>query len=467
MRLPVLRGLIKRRLLVNFRVAPEAIQPLLPAPLRPKLHAGHAIAGICLIRLEQIRPLGVPAIFGLSSENAAHRIAVVWDDDRGAEREGVFIPRRDTGSRLNQLAGGRLFPGEHHRAAFEVTDDGDRVELRMSAADGVVSLRVAGQSATSLPTTSCFTSLEETSAFFAAGSLGFSVTRDCCRLDGLRLETPAWQVAPFAVDDVTTSFFADSQRFPSGSVTFDHALIMREVEHEWHQADDLIVGKPGAVVPSQRRQGADFSARLSAGRRATMRAFSTRSQEMKPHVHLPRLGLAASVLFFAFAGCSSLCDLRNPQTGQPIPSQFNGTAGTRAAQPSADAACRAGRCRCTIRARISSDSSSSLRAACRAIRSNTSIARSANVAPEHVCRWRAMRVLRSRSRPRRRTRSIPAEVTVNDRNRMLDYTNARQLVQVCDFEGHVEWVLGVRFPGRFRVTELTDPPRVVVDVKTR
>jgi len=58
------------------------------------------------------------------------------------------------------------------------------------------------------------------------------------------------------------------------------------------------------------------------------------------------------------------------------------------------------------------------------------------------------------------------QATAGDRNRMLNYSNARQLVDVCDFEGNVEWVLGVRHPSRFRVTELSDPWRVVVDVKT-
>ena len=104
MRIPVLKGTIKRRLLVNFRVDP-AIQKRLPTPFRPKLHRGHAIAGICLIRLEHIRPAGLPALIGFSSENAAHRIAVEWTDVSGTAREGVFIPRRDTGSRLNSLAG--------------------------------------------------------------------------------------------------------------------------------------------------------------------------------------------------------------------------------------------------------------------------------------------------------------------------------------------------------------------------
>lgn len=112
MRLPNVHGLIKRRLLVNFRVAPAVIQRQLPAPFQPKLHDGHAIAGICLIRLEEIRPNHVPRFLGLASENAAHRIAVVWKDRTGSH-EGVYIPRRDTGSIVSHLAGGRLFPGEH------------------------------------------------------------------------------------------------------------------------------------------------------------------------------------------------------------------------------------------------------------------------------------------------------------------------------------------------------------------
>jgi uncharacterized protein YqjF (DUF2071 family) len=62
MRFPKVHGVIRRRLLVNFRVDPGVIQQLLPSPFRPKLQDGHAIAGVCLIRLEDIRPPGVPQI---------------------------------------------------------------------------------------------------------------------------------------------------------------------------------------------------------------------------------------------------------------------------------------------------------------------------------------------------------------------------------------------------------------------
>jgi hypothetical protein len=40
-----------------------------------------------------------------------------------------------------------------------------------------------------------------------------------------------------------------------------------------------------------------------------------------------------------------------------------------------------------------------------------------------------------------------------------------QLEPTCDFEGEVSWVLGVKAPNRYRVLELKDPPRLVVDVR--
>ncbi|MFD9045434.1 DUF2071 domain-containing protein [Streptomyces zaomyceticus] len=119
MRQPRLSSVIERRLLVNYRVDPDAAARLLPEPLRPQVVHGHAVAGICLLRLGKVRPVWAPEALGPRSENAAHRIAVEWDGPDGVET-GVYIPRRDTASRLNAWAGGRVFPGEHGRADFEV-----------------------------------------------------------------------------------------------------------------------------------------------------------------------------------------------------------------------------------------------------------------------------------------------------------------------------------------------------------
>jgi len=235
LKLPAITGLIRRRLLVNYRVDPAALEGILPRRFRPKLHHGHAIAGICLIRLDGIRPRGWPAWTGISSENAAHRIAVHWTDADGSEKEGVFIPRRDTGSLPNHLAGGRIFPGEHHLADFDISDQDGRIDLSIQSRDRSMRIRLAARETADFPDNSCFGSLEESSAFFEPGSVGFSVTRDCCRLDGIRLDTHHWKVQSLAVERVESSFFDDPAAFPPGSAVFDHALIMRDIPHDWHE----------------------------------------------------------------------------------------------------------------------------------------------------------------------------------------------------------------------------------------
>jgi hypothetical protein len=232
-RAPRVHGIIRRRLLVNFRIDPEVAQAQLPEPFRPKLHDGFAVGGICLIRLEGIRPRRFPEIVGLSSENAAHRFAVTWTDAAGPQ-EGVYIPRRDSSSLFNSMAGGRLFPGEQHRARFDVTDDGEHVSLAVTSSDREVSVRVIGATADALPSRSIFASTDEASRFFESGATGYSATAAGKRLDGMMLHTDQWEVRPLDVELVQSSYFDDRTRFPAGSVLFDCALVMRNIVHEWH-----------------------------------------------------------------------------------------------------------------------------------------------------------------------------------------------------------------------------------------
>ena len=59
------KGVIARRMLLNFRADAEVVQRLLPAPLRVDQQQGYAIVGVCLIRLEKLHPNGIPASLGL------------------------------------------------------------------------------------------------------------------------------------------------------------------------------------------------------------------------------------------------------------------------------------------------------------------------------------------------------------------------------------------------------------------
>lgn len=238
--LPVMRGIIERRMLVNFRCDADTVARLLPAPFRPKLVGGYAMAGICLIRLGGIRPGFLPqGCFGLTSENAAHRIAVEWDADNGAH-EGVFIPRRDTNSRLNQLAGGHVFPGIHNAAAFRVWETGDRFKLEMQAADKTAFVRVLARTADRVPEGSVFEDVEVASKFFLGGALGWSARREPGEFDGLELSCDQWRMQPLEVERVESDFFGDEALFPAGTATFDSAFLMRDIPHEWHARGRMI-----------------------------------------------------------------------------------------------------------------------------------------------------------------------------------------------------------------------------------
>jgi hypothetical protein len=120
----------------------------------------------------------------------------------------------------------------------------------MQSNDKSASVSVSGVESDALPASSCFASLAEASHFFECGSLGYSATRDVRRLDGLQLKTLDWSVRTLAIGCVESSFFADSSRFPAGSVEFDHALIMRNIAHEWNQIPDMIIPEQGACVAS-------------------------------------------------------------------------------------------------------------------------------------------------------------------------------------------------------------------------
>ena len=242
MRIPVIRGVIDRRILANYRIDPDVMGRVLPAPFRPKLAHGFAIGGVCLIRLKSIRPRFIPVPWGIGSENAAHRIAVEWDAD-GRPGEGVYIPRRDTDSRLNTWAGGRLFPGIHHHANFTVKETGNEYYVSLHSDDGDTTVLVSGAVAKHLPSSSVFRSVDDASRFFESGSLGYSNTQDAGRYDGLELRCTNWHVEPLEIDQIASSYFEDETLFPPGSVTFDCALLMRRIQHEWHGRQDLCCGE--------------------------------------------------------------------------------------------------------------------------------------------------------------------------------------------------------------------------------
>jgi hypothetical protein len=250
--LDTIHGTIDRRILLNYRVAPDALQRALPKPFRPKLYGGAGIAGVCMIRFAGLRPRHVPAWLGLGSENAAHRIAVEWTAD-GVSFEGVYIPQRNTNSAFNRLLGGRVFPGIFSGARFESSDTPDAVGLRIVRADGEPEVTFRGSVAHQLPASSVFPDLTAAAGFFSLGATGYSATHHPNHFHGMELHSLDWAVTPLDVQEHYSRYFSEHARFPRGSVELDNALLMRGIAHEWRSRPDLYAVGDGGTLSVQDR----------------------------------------------------------------------------------------------------------------------------------------------------------------------------------------------------------------------
>ena len=236
--LPVLEGVIARRVLLNFRADPAVAQRLLPPPLEVDPQEGSAIVGVCLIRLERLRPRGGPSPLGVSSENMAHRIAIRYPTPEGP-KPGVFVWRRDTDHRLVQLFGGRVFPGVHGAANFAIIDADDRLQMEVTTSNHEADVAFSARRAIQWAATPAFSSFNEISEFFRKGDCGFSCSLKGDRLEGLQLKTLRWEMHPLELDRQECAFYADPNRFPPGSTIFDSALLMRGLPHQWHEITDI------------------------------------------------------------------------------------------------------------------------------------------------------------------------------------------------------------------------------------
>jgi len=229
MKIPTIHGYIDRRILINYTADPKDVEKILPFPFRPKIYKEKAIVGICLIRLKDIKPKGFPDFLGVNSENGAHRIAVEWDED-GEVKSGVYIPRRDTSLQLNTLVGGRIFPGKHYLAKFNVKEQNGNYHIDFKSSDDT-EISINAKETITFNENSIFENLENTSDFFEKGDLGYSPNKE--KFDGLKLNAYEWKVKPLEVSNVRSSFFEDENIFPKSSVKFDNALLMTSIEHEW------------------------------------------------------------------------------------------------------------------------------------------------------------------------------------------------------------------------------------------
>ena len=232
---PSIEGICERRVIINYRVDPEFIAQQLPHSFAPLIVKDYAIAGICLIRLKEMRPIGFPKQLGFASENAAPRIAVQWTEN-GKSVTGAYIPKRYSSSSINSSVSSYFFPALFESAHFECIETDDRYKiLATSKLDGF-RLAVNAHKTNELETGSIFDSTKQASDFIKNAAIAYSPSQRKGRFNAIQLKTYSWKAEPLKLDLLDYNIM---EAFPKGTATFDSALLMLNMKHEWHYAGSI------------------------------------------------------------------------------------------------------------------------------------------------------------------------------------------------------------------------------------
>lgn len=217
-----LKAQLRRRLLISYAIDPTVASRLLPQPFRPKLVDDRAVGGFCVIGMRSVRPGWLAAPVGIRTENAAHRIAVEWDE-RGRTRSGVYIFERHSSSLVPVVAGGRLFPGIQKHAKFKLEETATRFRVEMDARD---TYALADVELNKDWSSRLFPTVQAASDFYRNGTIGWSPRRDGRSAERIELTSNAWAVQPGRINEIRSSFF-DS--LPGSAAELDSVVIMRDL----------------------------------------------------------------------------------------------------------------------------------------------------------------------------------------------------------------------------------------------
>jgi hypothetical protein len=160
------------------------------------------------------------------AENAAHRVAVEWETPEGVQT-GVFIPERHSSSLVPVLLGGRILPGKHSLAQFQVNETDTDFDVELTSKDNHVHVQTHLSNEWD---SSLFENWEQASNFYKNSPTGWSPKVNGVGEEGMSLTADNWSVKPAKTTLLKSSFY---DAIPSSDITYDHTLVMQKISSHW------------------------------------------------------------------------------------------------------------------------------------------------------------------------------------------------------------------------------------------
>lgn len=98
----------------NYAVDPAVLAAVLPAPLEPELHKGSAWVQVLISSLREMRPQGLPGLFGVNFHQVSYRAAVHYKGGDGKYRRGGYFVRSETDHLVMRAVGNALVEFRFH-----------------------------------------------------------------------------------------------------------------------------------------------------------------------------------------------------------------------------------------------------------------------------------------------------------------------------------------------------------------
>ncbi len=224
---------------INYRVPPDALAPLLPAPLEPEVHKGHGWVQVLVSSLRDMRPQGLPALFGTCFYQISYRAAVRYRGPDGAPRRGGYFVRSETNHPVMRAVGNALAEFKFHdfgAAEMVILREGDRLTVGVDPEPEFPSGRLVTVVDTrprdSPPAGSCWSSLDELQEPLVECYDALGVDAEHGHLYILTIDRDPWNARFVEPQELYSEYF-DRGPLGKGAGQLDSVLHLEECRYRW------------------------------------------------------------------------------------------------------------------------------------------------------------------------------------------------------------------------------------------
>ncbi len=224
---------------LNYAVAPEALRALLPPPLEPEVHKGCAWIQVLVSSLRDLRPIGVPSLFGVCFYQASYRAAVRYPSADGSWRRGGYFVRSETNHPVMRSVGNALAEFKFHdfgSAEMTMLREGDRLTLGIDPEPPSTGGRIFGMFDTRAeiqrPRDSIWSSIEELHEPLVECYDALGVDRQGGYLYILTIDRDPWRAQWCHPESLYCEYF-ETGELGNGVARLDSVLHLTECRYQW------------------------------------------------------------------------------------------------------------------------------------------------------------------------------------------------------------------------------------------